>query len=51
MLPLTLSGVQLLPWCYDSFGSYTPALQGFLAALIVAAGLLLLLRAPVRASA
>jgi sugar phosphate permease len=51
MLPLTLSGVQLLPWCYDSTGSYTPALQGFLVALAVAASLLLLLRPPDRASA
>ena len=50
MLPLTVSGVQLLPWCYDTFGSYERGLQGFLAALALAASLLLLLRLPERES-
>lgn len=46
MLPFTLSGVQLLPWCFDSFGSYTPALQACLVAIGLASALLLFLQPP-----
>jgi MFS family permease len=48
MLPFTVSGVQLLPWCYDAFDSYAPGLQGCLVALAVASSLLLALRLPQR---
>lgn len=44
MLPFNIAGIQFLPWCYDTLGSYTPALRVYLGALAVAAALLLLLR-------
>ncbi len=46
MMPLNLVGTMLLPWCYDTFGAYDPAIQGCLVALGLAAVLLAFLRVP-----
>ena len=46
MLPFNIVGVQLLPWCFDRFGSYGPGLQILMVALAAAALGLAALRAP-----
>jgi hypothetical protein len=48
MLPFNIVGVQLLPWCFDRFGSYGPGLQILMVALAAAALGLAALRTPQR---
>ena len=48
MLPFNIVGIQLLPWCYEHFGSYVPGLRICIGAILGAALLLLLLRLPER---